>query len=331
LLCSYLLSLPDLPPSPRLDRSYSPHELPSRIDNQDRHTTSSQTETEVGDGWIVLGQGQKVFGVQVTEPGLDSGVEGPLASPSGSAGDLPRGPYALSTRSTTSSTTTISRPSPPQSVKVSVASEPVYNPINVGDEDQPGDLGQQDRLDGRVDQVFRLHSSRRMKPTSTGRGVSIPSRAFLLIAQPRWCRYIHLIFTKQEPKSYFDNPALRVRLVSVTLILKPPTGWRKPLASLLIGSGGGEGKAWASVARYDDGYVERLKQRGGIGDGVAGEITWGGIGEKGEYDTKKMFRSCGKMISSHLTEEEKQALMTDHEVSYTAASMLIDRTTSSIT
>jgi phosphatidylinositol-3,4,5-trisphosphate 3-phosphatase/dual-specificity protein phosphatase PTEN len=46
----------------------------------------------------------------------------------------------------------------------------------VGDEADYDQQGQQDRRDGRVDEVFKLHSSRRMKPSSAGRGVSIPSR-----------------------------------------------------------------------------------------------------------------------------------------------------------
>jgi phosphatidylinositol-3,4,5-trisphosphate 3-phosphatase/dual-specificity protein phosphatase PTEN len=80
--------------------------------------------------------------------------------------------------------------------------------------------------------------------------------------------------------------------------MHPPSGWQKPIASLLLGSGGsGNGKAWASVARYDDEYVAELRRRGGAGEGVTSEISWGGVGGEGAFDSTKMFRSCGKMVA----------------------------------
>jgi phosphatidylinositol-3,4,5-trisphosphate 3-phosphatase/dual-specificity protein phosphatase PTEN len=80
-------------------------------------------------------------------------------------------------RSTNSSTTTLSHPSPPPSIDIHVETTPPYEAMDVGDEGRPEEAGQRDRMNGRVDAVFKLHSSRRMKPTSSGRGVSIPSRA----------------------------------------------------------------------------------------------------------------------------------------------------------
>jgi phosphatidylinositol-3,4,5-trisphosphate 3-phosphatase/dual-specificity protein phosphatase PTEN len=133
-------------------------------------------------------------------------------------------------------------------------------------------------------------------------------------SERRWCRYIHLLFTNQAPPSYLSQNTApqRLRLKSVTMYLRPPTGWKKPIASLVVGGHGGNGvgKAWASVARYEDEYVKELYRRGGDGESVDGDITWGGVGGEGTYDTEKMFKSCGKMVE---TENEHQVV--DHKVS----------------
>ena len=103
--------------------------------------------------------------------------------------------------------------------------------------------------------------------------------------------------------------------MSVTLLLHPPTSWQRPLASLILGSNGsGNGKAWASVARYDDDYVEELERRGGDGEGVSGKVSWGGVGGDGSYDSKKMFRTCGKIISGEMTDVERKTMPKLEEV-----------------
>lgn len=79
-------------------------------------------------------------------------------------------------------------------------------------------------------------------------------------------------------------------MVSITLKLKAPHSWQKPIAKLVVGGDGGQGKAWASVARYDDGYVEKLRS--------VDQSSPGGVGGDGEYDTSKMFRACGKLTAS---------------------------------
>lgn len=153
LLCSYLLSLPSLPPPPQLDRSYTHGELKKRI-----------ADRENGNHWITVGAGSQVEAYGDYQRGQDDPTPHEnvqVASP------VPR--------STNSSTTTISDFDSASSVGVSTSST-VYQPINVGDEGQNALMDQYDRQDGKVDAVFKLHSSRRMKPTSTGRGVSIPSR-----------------------------------------------------------------------------------------------------------------------------------------------------------
>ncbi|KAK6903504.1 hypothetical protein I203_107008 [Kwoniella mangroviensis CBS 8507] len=305
LLCSYLLSLPSLPPPPQLDRSYTHKDLKRRLEEREKEKLESKTssvDSEDREGWVYIGSGQEVTGLQVTE---DPAELGRAITPAQSE-RINVQPVA---RSTNSSTTTLSAPSITTSTEdgIQVQTDPPY-PIDVGDEAEPGLEGQKDRKDGKVDEVFKLHSSRRMKPTSTGRGVSIPS-------QRRWCRYINLLFTNQAPPSYtFPKPS-RVRLVSIILLMSPPSGWQKPLASLVVGGTGGtgQGKAWASVARYDDEYVEELKTRGGTGEGVAGQISWGGVGGQGRFDTNKMFRSCGKMVAKDVDEEALKSLPEGHE------------------
>ncbi|RXK39199.1 hypothetical protein M231_03556 [Tremella mesenterica] len=280
LLCSYLLSPDTLPPAPQLPTSYSTHD-PSQLrhDNDDREANTEDPHT----------------------PARSEGLR--VASRAGS---------------TASSLTTISRPSPPPSVQISYLSEEAYAPMDIDDE---GDLrrpGQRDRRDGKVDDVFRLHSSRRMKPTSSGRGVSIPS-------QRRWCRYVNLLFTNKAPPSYLSPVRTRVRLISITMLLNPPTTWQKPLASLVVGRSGGQGNAWASVARYDDDYVAELKCRGGGGEGVGGEITWGGVGGTGEWDTKKMFRSCGKMVSAPTSQDSDDDECIKHELVPKSGPLVLER------
>lgn len=123
-----------------------------------------------------------------------------------------------------------------------------------------------------------------------------------LTTERRWIRYMHLLFINRAPPSYLSGETSRIRLVSITMFLTPPTGWRKPLTSVLVGSDSGRGKAWASVARYDDAYVHELEKRGGEG----GDITWGGVAGDGRHDSHKMFNSCGKMVADRTpTEFEK--------------------------
>jgi phosphatidylinositol-3,4,5-trisphosphate 3-phosphatase/dual-specificity protein phosphatase PTEN len=86
---------------------------------------------------------------------------------------------------------------------------------------------------------------------------------------------------------------------------------------MIVGSGGsGQGRAWASVARYEDEYVEELKRRGGMGGGIGGDITWGGIGGDGTFDTQKMFRSFGKLSSGDLPENANMS--PDHQAGITS-------------
>lgn len=154
LLCSYLLSLDNLPPPPQLDRSYSHRELKQRLEAR---------EGGEQDGRIVVGAGDEVRS-------FDVGATSHEPEPA------PREQVEIhQSTSVNSSTTTLSgsEASGPIAVRTS---DREYAPISVGDEGAGNDAGQYDRKNGKVDSVFKLHSSRRMKPTSKGRGVSIPSR-----------------------------------------------------------------------------------------------------------------------------------------------------------
>lgn len=168
LLCSYMLSLDELPPPPILDRSYSQKELAKRESKSEDHRA----------GWVVVGGADAVAQVPADEDSPDTSLDrdrpAALGDHSNSPHDREVG-QELSRHSTPQSLSTLSRSST-SSGHIQVTSSPEYEPIAVGDEDAPGSTGQQDRNDGKVDSVFKLHSSRRMKPSSTGRGVSIASR-----------------------------------------------------------------------------------------------------------------------------------------------------------
>ena len=168
LLCSYMLSLAELPPPPQLDHNYSHQDQRRRL--QERDSAGKHATSEPQDGWLVVGAGDEYEDVNIGSHGSDTPARSEVI-----AVDDPQTRFAVP-RSTNSSTTTFSQPSPPPSIDINVESSPSYDPMDVGDEGQPEEAGQRDRMNGKVDAVFKLHSSRRMKPTSSGRGVSIPSR-----------------------------------------------------------------------------------------------------------------------------------------------------------
>ena len=127
----------------------------------------------------------------------------------------------------------------------------------------------------------------------------------------RWVRYIHLLYANQAPASYLAPKRSLVRLESVILHLVPASSWQKPLAKLVVGSSDGDGKAWASVALYDDDYVEQLGRPHGVG----------GVGGDGVYDSHKMFRSCGKMVSTSVTTDT----LVHHRLEPLSAPLILDR------
>ncbi|BEJ07147.1 hypothetical protein CcaverHIS641_0404160 [Cutaneotrichosporon cavernicola] len=270
LLVSYLLSLPELPPPPK---EGGPHLDDSKVEalkdkikqkeirGADDAAPNDETEDVQTEG-EVLSEAQ----------GGDSSEEDTVSAP---------GPKPQLIRHDTH-VEPVASPIPDQPKNS-------YTPIGIGDEELLEAPGQWDRRDGKLDAIFSFHSSRRMKPSTTKarRGVSIAS-------QRRWCRYLHLLFLKKGPVSYLANTG-HVRLLSVTLVLKRPHGWQKPLASLVVGGNGGQGKAGATVARYKDEYVAQLRALGGDGEGVEGDITWGGVAGDGVYDNAKMLKVFAKL------------------------------------
>ena len=290
LLCSYLLSLDELPPAPQSVLSYS-HKERAGLGSKAKEVMSGNSKAGEGerkDGWILVGGGDEVDEVEVEERAqaqaqAQGTAPGSVPMQGGEDGEMHR--------STSSASLT--------TVSDSVVSEQIsYQPIAIGDEADYEQPEQYDRKDGKVDRVFKLHSSRRMKPTTSGRGVSIPS-------QRRWCRYVNLYFQRQHPSalSISDGESpLRIKLVGITLKIKAPSGWQKPLAKAVVGGESGQGKAWASIARYEDEYVDKLRELVRHGDGK--DPTWGGVGGDGRYDSHKMFSSCGKLTSVSTSEED---------------------------
>lgn len=159
-----MLSLPELPPPPQLETSYSASELALRRDNSGQARRSNDRG-----GWVIVASGNAVAEIPVQEDEQQTEASSGAATPARSE------KITIGDGSPASSVTTLSRVTT-RSGEIVSSAEPAYDPIDVGDEADVAHGGQQDRADGAVDAVFRLHSGRRMKPSSTGRGVSIPSR-----------------------------------------------------------------------------------------------------------------------------------------------------------
>lgn len=159
-----MLSLAELPPPPQLDKSYSSTELAQRASNE--ALPDPKVSAQDRDGWVVVGSGDAVAEIPVEDDHNEA---------EGSSTPARSERISVPSRSAGSSVTTLSRSSSMSGV-VGVSTDPQYDPIDIGDEASAGSKGQSDRTNGKVDAVFKLHSSRRMKPSSTGRGVSIPSR-----------------------------------------------------------------------------------------------------------------------------------------------------------
>jgi phosphatidylinositol-3,4,5-trisphosphate 3-phosphatase/dual-specificity protein phosphatase PTEN len=94
------------------------------------------------------------------------------------------------------------------------------------------------------------------------------------------------------------------------MFLTPPSGWKKPFTSLVVGADAGRGKAWASVARYDDAYVHELESKNPAG------VTWGGVAGEGHYDSQKMFKSCGKMEATTVPREHQEEVSQHTNTTY---------------
>jgi phosphatidylinositol-3,4,5-trisphosphate 3-phosphatase/dual-specificity protein phosphatase PTEN len=110
------------------------------------------TESPDRDGWVMVGQGQTIASVKVSEP--SDNLAASAAQPEELNAMLNfQAAYDTVSRSMSSSTTTIFRLSSPPSEDIRISSTPTYDPIDIGDEGEPDRSGQQDRKDGRVDEV----------------------------------------------------------------------------------------------------------------------------------------------------------------------------------
>lgn len=165
LLVSYLLSLPELPPPPRDEGPGLESSVKEDVKDKLKETVKQPAHDSTKHDEDVAEHDEE--DAESEHVGIDtSDDEGPpLQAPVAVAAT----PSHLQKADThVSPVTTPVQPKP----------KDTYSPMAIGDEDDVTAPGQHDRLDGKLDEIFKFHSSRRMKPSTTKsrRGVSIASR-----------------------------------------------------------------------------------------------------------------------------------------------------------
>jgi len=160
-----------------------------------------------------------------------------------------------------------------------------------------------------VDKVLQLHTSRRMKPSRSRVGVSIPS-------QRRWLRYwsefLHGTAPPQLPL-YPEGQGVspKVRLYGIKVRMREEGGGAQVaivrMANALIeraprsitGKDYGAENLWASLARYEDAMVEEIEKRVRNGDEIEYEddqvTRKNNMFATSNWDNKKMVKGFARM------------------------------------
>ncbi|KAI0764871.1 phosphatases II [Fomes fomentarius] len=193
--------------------------------------------------------------------------------------------------------------------------------------------------------VLDLHTSRRMKrPSSPSakltQGVSIPS-------QRRWLYYWSLVLAHQASSQFWSmdlevlaRPKPKVRLTQIQVRMRELSGLKVNLVraanALLdnaakkkidVKSARGANQVWASLARYDDEFVDTLEEwerytrdeggamgfrRRGANERDGEEI--GDLFKEGKWDSKKMVRSFARMGTLQDDDVRKETTEKDGKV-----------------
>lgn len=163
-----MLSLPELPPPPKEDGP----QLESSVEEDIKVTVKEKVEPNTRD---TDEQDADETEAELDAEGLntsddETATDEPSKQPTGSGEGTVQGLGPEVQREKTH-VTGVATPLPDQPKQS-------YVPIAIGDEGEVDEAGQQDRKDGKLDEIFKFHSSRRMKPSTTKarRGVSIASR-----------------------------------------------------------------------------------------------------------------------------------------------------------
>lgn len=146
--------------------------------------------------------------------------------------------------------------------------------------------------------ILALHTARRMKKSTSHRGVSIAS-------QRRWLRYWSEIIYQVQPPQVWPMPSVqrpKAKIHSINIRMRTTGGGAKlavvRMASGLLDSAAkrrgvapdrGASAIWVSLARYEDEFVEELEKR------VRGKEETKSMFMDGKYDDKKMVRSFARM------------------------------------
>lgn len=176
-----------------------------------------------------------------------------------------------------------------------------------------------------LDHVLDLHTSGRMKRSSSPskklkQGVSIPS-------QRRWLYYWSLVLAHQAPPDFWSvdpavlaRPSPKVKLTEIKLRMRELSGVKSSIVravntlvdtaglSKRVASTNSSSQVWASIARYDDDFVETLEgwerftrdEGGAMGvrrkgaDKMEGE-AFADLFDEGRFDSIKMVRSFARM------------------------------------